>query len=419
MKKKNGSGSIRKINDSKYECVIQLSYLNKNGHYKRIKRTASSPEAAQKAAQKAVKAFQKENRDILHTINKNSILGYCMDYFIEHLVKENVTGSTYRSYVQSLRNYFYSNEISKMQLHELNQQRFLDYYKYLQQNYSKKTIQTPIQLNRRLCQWLSDLKLIEDNYAKRVQPVFKKEDEISSDKDIVYSKKIFTNEDILKLYYAYDNHLSEYAPIFVLILETMMRGQEILSLCIEDVDFDNNLIYIRSAIAERHIDNNKDNGKEIYIKVPKNGTVRVVTMSNMAREILQNLIFQTKALCKTNEKNLVFPSYQHQGKIRTMDSMEKAFEIICTELNIDRAVHVTKGGRKTGLSIHALRHTAITIANTAPDSNPINTALMAGHKAVTMENIYTHSTIDAVKSVMNVSEGVLGYIPQDSNNQVY
>ena len=36
-------------------------------------------------------------------------------------------------------------------------------------------------------------------------------------------------------------------------------------------DFENNTITIRCAVSERFIDNDKDNGLEKYIKVPKNG----------------------------------------------------------------------------------------------------------------------------------------------------
>ena len=60
-----------------------------------------------------------------------------------------------------------------------------------------------------------------------------------------------------------------------------------------------------------------------------------------------------------------------------------------------------------GLNVHALRHTAITIANTAPNSNAINTALMAGHTAIRTENIYTHSNIEALKNIATVGDTVL------------
>ncbi|MBQ6875963.1 MAG: hypothetical protein IJN46_06980, partial [Lachnospiraceae bacterium] len=79
--------------------------------------------------------------------------------------------------------------------------------------------------------------------------------------------------------------------------------------------------------------------------------------------------------------------------------------------------------RKKGLNVHALRHTAITLANTAHGANVINTALMAGHTAIRTENIYTHAS-EAIKNVKTASELVLGIndtretICESNNNNV-
>lgn len=34
--------------------------------------------------------------------------------------------------------------------------------------------------------------------------------------------------------------MSEYAPVIILILETMMRGQEVLALTMDDIDLEKN-----------------------------------------------------------------------------------------------------------------------------------------------------------------------------------
>lgn len=62
--------------------------------------------------------------------------------------------------------------------------------------------------------WIrKDKKEIEDEF-------FRKEEEEPR-------KEIFTNEDIVKFYNSYKNGVSEYSAAVILILETMMRGQEI------------------------------------------------------------------------------------------------------------------------------------------------------------------------------------------------
>ena len=202
--------------------------------------------------------------------------------------------------------------------------------------------------------------------------------------------------------------MSEYSAAIILILETMMRGQELLALNIDDVDFENNTITIRCAVSERFIDNDKGNGLEKYIKVPKNGKKRTIYMTPLAREVIQYMITQTRLKCRDNPQNLVFPSYLMNGKMRSMDAFEIQLKDLCNKLGIDRDVRATKCGRKQGLNVHALRHTAITIANTAPNANVVNTALMAGHTAIRTENIYTHANIEAFKNIQTAGGTVLG-----------
>ena len=101
-----------------------------------------------------------------------------------------------------------------------------------------------------------------------------------------------------------------------------------------------------------------------------------------------------------------------------MDSFGLQFKDLCDKLGIDRDVHVAKSnGQKVGLSVHALRHTAITIANTAQNANVINTALMAGHTAIRTENIYTHQTLDSMKSIQKPSEVALKLLKKVLNIQ--
>ena len=65
---------------------------------------------------------------------------------------------------------------------------------------------------------------------------------------------------------------------------------------------------------------------------------------------------------------------------------------------------------------HSLRHTPDTIANTAAGANIVNTALMMGHKAITVENIYTHATEEALSSVKTPSQIVLEKYKTEKND---
>ena len=129
-------------------------------------------------------------------------------------------------------------------------------------------------------------------------------------------------------------------------------------------------------------------------------------MSDLCRECVIYMQTQTRLYCKNNPDDLLYPTFRN-GKRRSTSSMEVCFKELCNKLNIDRDVHLTKTGQQKGLCLHSLRHTADTIANTAKGANIVNTALAMGHKAITVENIYTHATEDALKTITTPSQVVL------------
>lgn len=423
--RKNGEGSIRKLQDGTYECVIQSKYINPDSKEllpKRIKRRGASEEEAIKKAKLELRRWEKEyERGHNSKLDKSKTFGQYMEEFIEGEVKSGVSASTYKSYIYTLRANFYNYKISKLQLGMLNQVEFELFFDRLVHDKSENTAKVPIQLCKRCCAWLYSRSLLEEDYASYAKTkrqirdeYFHKEEKMERER-----KTHFSNEDIVKFYGAYKNNMSEYAPMILLILETMMRGQEALALTIDSIDFEANIIHIRSAVSERFIDNDKEKGLEKYVKVPKNKKERIVYMTPLARECVDYMIQQTKLRLKENPNNLLFPSYLKHGKYRTMDAFEMQFKVLCDKLGIDRDVRATKmpSGKviNVGLSVHALRHTAITIANTSPNSNVINTALAAGHAAIRTENIYTHSNIEALKNITTPSQAALKQ--QDASNK--
>lgn len=412
-KKTNGEGSVRQLTDGTWECIIQSKYLNpKTNKPKRVKRKAKTEKEAIKKTKMALLAWEKSFEDGRNTsIDRKKTFGQYMEEFIETEVKPYVTGSTYKSYIYTMNANFYNYKISKLQLHLLNTVEFEIYFDAVIHDKSFKTASVPIQLCKRCCAFLYKKSLLEEDYALYAKSKKEKKDEFFRKKKEDKGKEIFSNEDIIKFYNSYKNNVSEYSPAIVLMLETMMRGQELLPLSIDDIDFEKNIITIRSAVSERFIDNDKEKGLEKYIKVPKNGKERIIYMSPLAKEVVLYLIEQTKMKCRHNPENLLFPSYLRNGKMRSMDAFEIQFKKLCDKLGIDRDVKPTKlpNGKiiNKGLNVHALRHTAITLANTAPNSNVINTALMAGHTAIRTENIYTHANINALKNIKTAGDLVL------------
>lgn len=423
-KKSNGEGSTRQLLDGSWECIIQSKYLNpKTNKPKRVKRKGKNEKDAIKKCKMALLAWEKAfeaGQNI--KIDKKKTFGEYMSEFIEKEVKPNITGSTYKSYIYTMDANFYNYKISKLQLHLLNTVEFEVYFDTLVHDKSEKTASVPIQLCKRCCKYLYGKSLLPEDFAEYAKVKKEKKDEYFREKEKEKSsrKKTFTYEDVRKFYNAYQNNMSEYCPAIILILETMMRGQEVLALTLDDIDLNKNTITIRSAVSERFIDNDKEKGLEKYIKIPKNEKERTIYITPLAREVIEYMINQTNLKCRDNPSNFLFPSYSRHGKMRSMDAFEVQFKSICDKLGIDRDVKPTKlpNGKiiNKGLNVHALRHTAITIANTAPGSNVINTALMAGHTAIKTENIYTHTNIEALKSVKTAGDMVLKVNKKENKN---
>lgn len=415
-KSNNGEGSVRQLPDGSWECIIQSKYLNpKTGKPKRIKRKGCNEKEARDNARLATSAWEKEIEKGRDTkVNKAKTFGEYMDEYVETEAKLTLTGSGYHSYIRNLNQNFYPFPISKYQLHMLSAVEFEKYYDTILSKKSKKTCSLPIQLCKRCCQWLMNKSLLKENYAAqaRIKREIADEYDKKREDDIKNRKKVFSPEDIQKFYYAYKNNMGQYPVVVLFLLETGLRAGEFAALRNDNIDLVKNRIDIVEAQSLRFVDNDKTKGVEYYTKVPKNKESRFVMMSDLCRECVLYMMEQTKLNCPNNPDNLLYPTFRN-GKRRSSSSMEVCFKELCNKLGIDRDVHLTKTGQQKGLCLHSLRHTADTIANTAKGANVVNTALMMGHKAINVENIYTHATEEALKTVATPSQVVLDSYKKD------
>lgn len=420
-KEQDGNGNMRQLPDGTFECVIQSKYINpKTGKPKRVKRRGKSENETREKTQMALAAWEKEierGRDT--KVNKTKTFGQYMEEYIDIEAKPTLTGSGYHSYISNMKNNFYPFPISKMQLHMLSTVEFEKYYDSILELKSRKTCSLPIQLCRRCCKWLVDKSLLKENYASqaRIKREISDEYDKKREDDIKNRKKVFTPEDIEKFYYAYKNNMGQYPVVVLFLLETGMRAGEFSALRNDSIDLENNKIHIVETQSLRFKDNDKNKGVEYYVKVPKNKESRFIMMSDLCRECVLYMMEQTKLNCKNNPENLLYPTFRN-GKRRSNSSMEVCFKDLCDKLGIDRDVHLTKSGQQKGLCLHSLRHTADTIANTAKGANVVNTALMMGHKAISVENVYTHATEEALSSVTTPSQAVLDEYKKEEQKQI-
>lgn len=418
-RKDNRSGSTRKLDNGKWECVVQSKYINpKTGKPKRIKRQGSTEHEATKNAINELKRWEKQIEEGKDTkIDKKRTFGSYMSEFVDTEVAKNLTDSGYHTYVRVLRQNFYNHSISNYQLQMLNKVEFQKYYDYLHKYKSHKTCLFPRQICVRCCKWLMNQNLLDENYAEQATLTKKIADEYIKERDDEDKrrKRVFSAEDIEKFYYAFKNNMGQYPVVVLFLLETGMRASEFASLRNDNINLETGRIDIVETRAIRFKNNDKDSGSiEEYVKVPKNKEPRFIMMSDLAKECVIYMQEQTKLYCTCNTNNLLYPTFRN-GKRRSNSSMEVCFKDLCDKLGIDRDVHMTKtvdkDGNETfvkkGLCLHALRHTSDSIANSAAGANVVNTALKMGHKAISTENVYTHATEEGLKNVATPSQMLL------------
>lgn len=406
-KAKSGDGHIEKTKSGKYACtIVSMCVDPATGNYKKIKRTRDTPEEARAACKLAVKAYEKEweERNDYKQGATLTFYEYVEDY-LKKEVKGTVAESTFYSYTCDARQYIKNKAIAKMQLKNLTKKRFQTYYDVLTEKYSPRSIEFAVQLCRRTCKWLVERSLLEENFAEQAKPKYDVVDDFEYVKDLKH-KKIFTDEDLQKIYDAEKNGIkSEYISVVVFLLETGLRPQEFACLTNTDIDFDKKQVYVGKTCNRRFADATQTD-TEMYVKVVKTKEARYVPLSDMAVKQIKKMQFATEQYCKNNPMDLLYPVFRG-GKIRSNATMEVGFKKLCDMLDIDRDVHPTKGGQQIGINLYACRHTCETLQERAGVS-PLMIGAMLGHKPETGLKHYTHITADDVAKQMKTPYELMG-----------
>lgn len=397
-KNSNGEGYCRRIDKNKWECTIMSKYINpKTMKEKRIKRVGESEADARRKAKLALKAWEKQfllSHDDTK-VSKTKTFGQYMQDYLKSL-EGTITDSCYRSYCTAMNRYFFSYPIHNLQLHMLNKLEFQSFYDDIASHYSIKTCTLPVQLCRRLCKKLIDRSLLEENFAEQAEIKLEKADEYYDNLKNINKKEIFTIEDIEKFLEAFRQHRGQYAVVSVFLLETGMRTSEFAALRNSDIDFEKMIITINKTRGLRYKNNNTQEGVEEYVKVPKNGKTRIVPISPLCLECIEEMQQQTNILCKNNYMDLLYPCFRN-GKMRSNSTMEVGFKTLCQSIGIDRGVVRQDNGTYKGLCLHSLRHTAISYMKNANQSESTIASIM-GHSEKVDNDIYTHKNVEMLKN---------------------
>lgn len=397
MKAKNGDGYLFKSKSGKYSCIVTSTCVDPNtGNYKRIKRTADTREEATKLAKQALRAYEKEWKlENKYNDSLTLLFSEACEEYLEKKVRPTVKGSTFytyqKSYEQFIKGY---RKLANVQVKNLTVRTFEVIYATWVEKYSPKSIKYPVQLCRQVCKWLVERSLIQENYAEQVKPLYEIPDEVGIAKKVEH-KKILTREDLQKVHNAYKANLnSEYIPVVLFLCETGLRPQEFACLKNTDIDLVNKRLNVERTSARRFVEGSTEKS-EVYVKVTKTSDNRVVMLSDLAVEMIEQMQLKTKCYCKNNKNDLLYPIFRN-GNIRSNATMEVGFKHLCDILDIDRDVHPTRGGQQVGINLYACRHTCETMMEAAGIS-PLIIGAMLGHTPQVGLKHYTHIGIDDIE----------------------
>lgn len=178
--------------------------------------------------------------------------------------------------------------------------------------------------------------------------------------------------------YRHDKNRGKYYLAFLVAMQTGMRKGEILGLTWDNVDFENNLIWVNKIFSSDE--------KKIVHRT-KNGNFRQVPMSDLLKEELLKLKEVQKMQNPKNPLNLVFPS--RNGNVPNQSYFNDRLDVICEKANLPR------------ITFHQLRHTFATML--LKDGMYINLVQHAlGHsKASITLDVYSHVLPSMQQTVAN------------------
>lgn len=390
----------------------------KTGNVKRKKVTADTEEEALRLATEEILAWERWfEEDFLPKQGKTLTFGeYILDY-MEREVRGTISESAYLSYKRDIKTYVERYAIYRMQLQNLNVKVVKVYYDCLTQKYVPSSIKVAVQLCQRTADWLVGRHLLQENYFRLIKPTYEVPDEVELlPEDSKKYKEVFTSEDIQKFMDAMHQHIkSDYVCVAIFLLETGIRPSELSALQNSDIDLENRIISVTKTVATR-LKKGSTAETELYAKVTKNHENRVIPiLSDICIDAIKEMQTKTAMYCKDNPKNLLYPIFG-TGNFRTSETMEVGFKKVCDMLDIDRDVHITKGGQKKGLCLYACRHTFETRLE-EQGYNPVVIGAMLGHTPTVGLKHYTHIEVSQMASQLKSPTTLLSTLSTSTQNK--
>ena len=400
-------GRIEKTKTGKYKCTIRIKY---GGKLRYISSTQDTAAKAKKAAQEKLKQFgiSKSSEIDVKAERKKTIKQSFNDYVDAN---KGHWSPTTRKVRLDFYNLMILDHIGEIQVKDINSSIINNCIKKWPTNYCNDNIKKSYNFLREYIYFLVDNGVIPDIRSSVIQkPASIKESKKSS--EIIDNFPLILSEDeYTSLRSFYDKQFTKKASktdryhtaMFLLMLLTGMRGQELRALSVKDLDINKHSINITKAVgniredeSEEDLQNRnklkKRDGKAVsIIKATKNDKSRRKIGVNKQIEGL----FLSLVQDRPNQQNDLLIQ-NSLGEILEKRSFEKMFDKILRKAGIEKYERTP----------HCLRHTFISWAIGQKESSPLKgkeplfVSAYVGHNSLrTTMDIYSHVNADELLDV--------------------
>lgn len=402
-RKENGQGTIRKLENGKIQCIIET--VDQFGNRKRISATADRESEARQKAQNKLKQYKallmnnKEGDKGLATKTLEEVMG---GKWFDDYARNKWTSRTKTSRKNDLAILYKKlgavrldkittsmvNDFFAEALTPTNRQRMGMVYSILNNffddMYSNGIIERDV-FGRGIKKLPSPKRTIKEEYT------LEEIENADFDDDIKFftDDEVETLKDGLNYIDTNGNILCPRLPIYILMLQTGMRGQEARALTLDDIDFNAHTITINKAVSTATKD-----GKEVMIlkSTKTSAGNRVIKINSETEALLKRIITERK--CTNPKCKILYCT--NSGNWVSKDNFARDFRKILKKLDIE----------PEGRSPHSLRHTFASLALEGNDLSPLKgqTPLIIsnylGHASLEITlRIYTHLDKNKLKNI--------------------
>ena len=356
---------------------------------KRKQYSKSGFKTKKEALQAGTAMLVKYNRTGILFESRDMSIADFANYWYENYALKNLRANTLRSY-QSIMVNIIKPELGSYNLSTSKRSIFIEFFNRLSSNYTKATLKTIKTILHEMYDYAINLEWIEYNPLDKIR--LPENTKKKSEKDVIHK------DDFTKIFEAVSE---SYKFIFLLVWNTGLRITEACSLSWDDIDFENQRIFVRKQIINHMISPLKTQNSERTI--PFGESLKAVLLA---------------------EKNKQDESRKFYGRYYTYYSIDKTKKVVISKENrldivarrenglriVPSSIQclVSKLNNKLGInfSFHSLRHghTTMLVENNAP-IKAVQARLGHSSPQITM-NIYAHVTKSQEDQIVEILEQI-------------